>query len=261
MRWGHRTLLVGLTIAIFVILFGAIGPCVRTTTQDEVSFLSGWAVQLPKYYGKDYLTREEVRKACENAENSLRKDLTVLDEKIGFQLPPELRIPENNIYPIMAFRELRGKYLDKIRSKLGDTTSGDIPFPRMPTGQLGRDKINTSLTQIHLLDMLINTFHGLTFLNLSITQGRPSKNQRVRCTLVRAANEYMFLFNFTSSLEETLRWIDRLRNDDGFFYLREIEMIPSQSQPGLVEVRSTLVSVLIEQKKVLRFRALKLEDF
>lgn len=258
-RLKHRSLLTIVMGGLYAILFLAIGPCTRSLTQEEVNFLNSWADELPRYFGPGFLSQDQVRNENNKAEAELRDRLSQLNDRMSFNLPEDMKIDDTNQFPIMDYRIIRERYVEKIRSKLGEATEGDLPFPPEPAGNLRRDRIDRNLVQIYLLDRFVNTFTGFSFYDIRIGQGRPRKNQRVTCELIDRADEFPFTFNFTSSLEETLRWVDRLRNEEGFFYVSSLEIFPAEI-PGAVRVNARIVSIDIKQKTKLAIRPLKLED-
>jgi hypothetical protein len=258
-RGQHRSFLTTFIGILLGLMFIFIGPCSSRMAADDVTFLRTWSEHLPRFFSPSTVTQEDLRRDHKEAEVELRRRLEALNDRIAFKLPKELQIPANSLYPIMEYMKIRERYVDKIRARLGDAPATDIPFPREPTSSMTLEKIEENLVKIHLLDMLLNTFQGFSFQEIRISEARPNRNQRVGCDLIDRATEYVLNFEFVSSLEETLRWIDRLRNEKGFFYVRSIEMRPAQNVPNGIEVNAGLVAVSLEAKDNLFFSPVRLD--
>lgn len=258
-RFKHRSFFMVSLSGIFGLLFLAIGPCTRSNTQEEITFLLGWSDKLPDYANPGYQSGDQARKIADKAEVKLREELDRLNDRISFELPDELYVDENVAYPIMKYRRLRQEYRDKILGRISDRVETDVPLPREATQSMNPESIRSNLTRLHLLDMLVNTFQGFSFTDIRLSDAKPSRNQRVKCELVEQVKEYTFNFDFSSSLEETLRWIDRLRSDAGFFYIKRITINPDPDQPGFVRVKSFVTSLELEQAIRLDHQPIRLE--
>lgn len=238
-----RAVLLLCFVFFYIGLYYFSGKALLLPLREQMKLLQGKVQEIKSYYDPLGAQVQYVERTARDVEAVYRQRYQALLEKVAFQRSDVYRIPPDERSPKNYFRKIVIEFKERLQGY-------QVPFLPDPLQEPDPKGMETLLAKMAVADRAARTLKEAGISHATFLDIQFQSEEASGYLFIDRLNRSRLKMTGQASLDKIVKWIASLKQPDGFFFLEQIALNPSE---GAVSFRADLVALQPSLKERLTY--------